>query len=443
MAGIRILVASMVTVMVGLAVVGPAHAAKPAPPAGVTVLSPGQLPHACTASDTSTSGTYYDTDAEQWMTAPLCYAVWGNLEMSAPQLANAGTTVSMTATPNQGSNSATYAPETKSISWTVGGSKVVSGCGNADLSCSFIPAAKPAEYWQWVPINVTMPRTFFIDSRGSNCAGQHICAGFATNAYSWVGVRPASLTPGILRGRVVDSDGDPMPGVRVSATGPSSKTASTGANGRYEMTFKKAGRYTVRASNGAGAFTPRSDAVQIRKASTSTANFKLAGCSAKKAKSAFREKYVGRTTFGRFAATWDDCSQDVTITVTGGSGQCTDGVGADTGDPTSPPLILGDTFGVRFDGAWAFKATPSGLYKAEFSYEQTSTTKLLGRLEPDGTFSPLPGITVSGYAGKGTITRKAMRFEFDMRGGGTGPGGRTVCEFSSSSMTNNKVELAN
>jgi hypothetical protein len=37
---------------------------------------------------------------------------------------------------------------------------------------------------------VTMPRTFFVDSPGSNCAGQHLCAGAATQSWGVVGVAP-------------------------------------------------------------------------------------------------------------------------------------------------------------------------------------------------------------------------------------------------------------
>ena len=80
--------------------------------------------------------------------------------------------MTITAIPTDGSNSADYAPETKSITWTYGSAKRVAGCGNADLSCTVIPAKKPAETYQWVEVHVSMPRTFFVDSPGSNCAGR-------------------------------------------------------------------------------------------------------------------------------------------------------------------------------------------------------------------------------------------------------------------------------
>ena len=94
------------------------------------------------------------------------------------------------------SNSAQYAPETKSISWTFPGQRV-SGCGNADLTCTVVLTQRATAEWQWGEFHVMMPRVFFVDSPGSNCAGQHLCAGFATNAWSFVGV-PPSGTPARL-----------------------------------------------------------------------------------------------------------------------------------------------------------------------------------------------------------------------------------------------------
>jgi hypothetical protein len=95
--------------------------------------------------------------------------------------------VTVTAIPD--TNSSQYAPETKSISWTYGG-KRVAGCGPADLTCTVIPAAQATTEWQWVQFQVSMPRIFFVDSQGSLCAGQHLCAGNSTNAWSFVGVAP-------------------------------------------------------------------------------------------------------------------------------------------------------------------------------------------------------------------------------------------------------------
>ena len=106
---------------------------------------------------------------------------------ASADITRSGGKVTMTAVPDQGSNSAEYAPQTKSITWSYPGRRV-SGCGPADLSCTVVAAAKATTEWQWGLFHVTMPRTFFINSRGSNCAGQVICAGFATNAWAFAGV---------------------------------------------------------------------------------------------------------------------------------------------------------------------------------------------------------------------------------------------------------------
>ncbi len=419
--------ASAVVLLLAVLGAGPAQAARPAPPAGVPVLKAGQLPHQCGTGDASETGTYFDEGVDQWLSAPNCYAVWGNLEASPPRLANAGQTVTVTATPNQGSNSATYAPQTKSIRWDPVG-KFVSGCGNADLSCTLIPAAKATDSWQWVQVHVTMPRTFFINSPGSNCAGIPICGGVGTNAWSWIGVRPKSLTPGIIRGRVVDPDGDAMPGVRVTASGPGSRTASTGANGRYELTLNRPGRYTVKASNGAGFFVPRSTTVQVRKGSTAKADFKLGGCSGKASAAKSHRYGGGPSRIGRFTATWDDCGQDVEVNLSGRV-TCLDGVGADTGDPTSPPVATGSDFIALIDAEWSFKAESLTGNVAHFDFASSTKVKVRGRLEPDGKLSPLPGVVVTTGLAQGSIRKGSMEFQFSASGDGKGPGGRTLCRF--------------
>jgi hypothetical protein len=71
----------------------------------------------------------------------------------------------------------------------------VSGCGNDDLRCTVVFVKKAAAEWQWGEFHVSMPRTFFVDSPGSNCAGQHLCAGVTTNAWSFVGVPPRGQSP--------------------------------------------------------------------------------------------------------------------------------------------------------------------------------------------------------------------------------------------------------
>ena len=173
-----------------------AHAAeKPALPAGGIELTPGQIPTTCTLGTQfdaygSNYGYYFSEKANQWVSAPWCYPRWGNLEASASAVVEAGAEFVVTAIPNEGSNSAMYAPETKSIQWVYPGQRI-SGCGNTDLQCRVILTKTATTEWQWFEFKVSMPRTFFVDSPGSNCAGQHLCPGVTTNAWAFGGVAPA------------------------------------------------------------------------------------------------------------------------------------------------------------------------------------------------------------------------------------------------------------
>ena len=167
------------------------------PPAPGYKISKGHIPTQCSDSDVSQGasvygtnyGYYYSSKSKAWVQNAWCYPVWGNLKASEPQLVTAGEAITIYATPTGGSNSAEYAPQTRSISWQYTG-KLVSGCGSSDLACTFIPFKKKQKEWQWTDVYVTMPRTFFIDHPGSNCAGQHICAGFSTKAWTFVGTPP-------------------------------------------------------------------------------------------------------------------------------------------------------------------------------------------------------------------------------------------------------------
>ena len=168
----------VVVLALTLGVAGPASGAPPPPPAGAVVLAAGQPPRKCVAGDPATNayginyGVYWSKNANAWLSAPWCYPRWGNLEASASGVVAARQAFTVTAIPTDGSNSGQYAPETKSITWRYPG-KVVAGCGNADLSCTVIPTDKAGQEWSWFEFNVSMPRTFFVDSSGSNCAGQH------------------------------------------------------------------------------------------------------------------------------------------------------------------------------------------------------------------------------------------------------------------------------
>ncbi len=190
--------AVLLGVAAAAAAAAPANAARrPPAPTGVPVVSAGQLPHPCAAGDerygadgySSVMGAYFDAKLNTWASAPYCYPVWGNLAASGSQIVNPGQAATIVATPNGGSNSGTYAPQTKSITWSIGGTRQA-GCGSADLTCTVVAAKRATGSWQWFEVKVSMPRTFFVDSPGSNCAGQHLCAGVTTNAWAFIGVRP-------------------------------------------------------------------------------------------------------------------------------------------------------------------------------------------------------------------------------------------------------------
>lgn len=233
-------------------VAAPASGATPPPPAGAVVVSAGQPPRQCVAGDPATNayginnGVYWSKTANAWLSAPWCYPRWGYLEASASGVVAAGQRFTVTAIPTDGSNSAQYAPETNSISWRYPG-KRVSGCGSADLSCTVVPTESPGQEWSWFEFQVSMPRTFFIDSPGEFCAGQHICAGTTTHAWAWVGVPPSSQQRHV-RGFVRDVDGKGVAGVMVTAAGTGGGSDRTDAAGSYLIPVKK-GTYTVSAGN--------------------------------------------------------------------------------------------------------------------------------------------------------------------------------------------------
>ena len=254
--------------------VSPAGAAPHPPlPAGAQQVAPGHLPGQCTSAGDNAYGPnygyYWSSASKAWIQAPRCVPRWGNLALMPARIVRAGGKVTMTAVPDQGSNSAQYAPLTKSISWTFPG-KRVSGCGNADLSCTVVPFAKAAKEWQWGLFHVTMPRTFFINSRGSNCAGIEICAGFATNAWSFVGVPPKGKEPPVrISGRVeaikcADCNlVEPLPGVKVTAKGDGGGSATTAADGSYSITVD-GGSYTVTPQRKGTDFVPPSRTVNAK-----------------------------------------------------------------------------------------------------------------------------------------------------------------------------------
>ncbi len=169
-----------------------APAANAIPAAPGHELPAGHVPSYCgegegTTVDGVSYGYYYAGATSGWLAAPWCLPRWGNLTMTASQVAAGGSSVTLSAISD--TNSAQYAPETGSIVWSQGGGTVESGCGASDLTCT-VKVPQAGATWQWIEIKVSMPRIFFIDSPGSNCAGLHLCPGFTTHAWSVVGVAP-------------------------------------------------------------------------------------------------------------------------------------------------------------------------------------------------------------------------------------------------------------
>lgn len=284
----RVLLLSLVIVIAALltTVSSVSATARPPKPAGSQALAPGHIPRVCTGGTfnayASNYGVYYSARAKAWISAPWCVPRWGNLEALTSGITKVKGSYTVTAVPNEGSNSAQYAPETKSISWTYPG-KRVSGCGSADLSCTVVPFSKGTDEWQWGEFHVTMPRTFFVDSAGSNCAGQHLCAGFSTNAWGFVGVPPADKA--VITGTVSEkpecssscSTTKPgVGGVKVAVAGTKHYSTTTEADGTYSVEVAK-GTYTVTVSKSKTLFAPTTRKV---KASSVTKGIDFEACGA-------------------------------------------------------------------------------------------------------------------------------------------------------------------
>lgn len=235
--------------------------AKTAPPVGVKVLAPGEVPGACIPGGGATNsydanyGVYYSKTAKDWVTAPWCYPRWGNLESMVSGVVKPKGKYTFTAIPTEGSNSAQYAPETKSISWSFAGRRI-SGCKSADLSCTIMPTRRATKEWQWFRVNVSMPRTFFVDSPGSNCAGQHLCAGVSTQSWGFVGVPPKGQN--VLSGRIIRECNDSCPMAPEGVDGVVVTATSTGKRKKsYKAATNKSGVYLIEVPQGSYKVVPK------------------------------------------------------------------------------------------------------------------------------------------------------------------------------------------
>jgi hypothetical protein len=325
-----LLAAAVAASATAIAVAAPVAGAagRPPLPAGAVQIAPGHVPAVCSGTFDAYNvnyGYYWSTASKAWVQAPRCYPRWGFLSASASQVVRAGRQVTVTATPDGGSNSGTYAPEARAISWTYPGRRVA-GCGAADLSCTVIPAAKAAREWQWGLFHVAMPRTFFVDFPSEFCAGQHLCAGVTTQAWSYAGVPPKGAElPVTVSGVVRRGCGAgacsalPIRGAEVTATSSKGKrTTRSGGDGDFSFKLKP-GRWTLRTRVRGVEIAPQTRSVTVSKRDVGGQDFRgcLAGIPAGRAaaRAAQQEPLVLVATVKRAcgAATREDLSSTITV----------------------------------------------------------------------------------------------------------------------------------
>jgi pimeloyl-ACP methyl ester carboxylesterase len=231
------------------------------PPDGVRVLAPGYIPSVCTDADApysswgATSGVFWSEVTKTWMSAPYCYARWGYLSASASQVVTAGSTVTVTAVPDDGRMAGLVAVQ-GGMTWAYPGT-LVSGCGTKDITCTVKvgDVDNPPTEWTWYQFHVSGPGRVFIlpPSYAPRCQAEAPCLDTYTNAWSYVGVKPGKEEPAKVEGVVSYPDGKGVSGITVSLTGTESggakveKTSSSGTDGKYSFTVNK-GTYVVTAS---------------------------------------------------------------------------------------------------------------------------------------------------------------------------------------------------
>lgn len=168
------------------------------PPAGAVVISPGQVPGICTQESDNAYRTnygYYWSDiSNRWVSAPRCYPRWGFLEASPSQVAVAGATITVTARHDDGRIPGWIAKK-GGMAWQYPGT-LVAGCTTTDITCT-VRIGKPFEppsEWQWHEFHVSGPGRLDIlpPSYAPRCQADDPCLVLGTQAWSWVGIRPAN-----------------------------------------------------------------------------------------------------------------------------------------------------------------------------------------------------------------------------------------------------------
>jgi PKD repeat protein len=177
------------------------------PPGNAHVLSAGQVPTTCTASDGdngasaygSTYGYYWSDVSNRWVQAPWCYPRWGFMAMTPSQVISAGDEVTMTALPDD-PNMEHWIKDAHlgTMDWSHPG-ELVDGCGLYDMFCTVRIGEhnRPPGEWSWGEFHVSGPGRVFVlpESYAPRCQKDAPCLDTYTNAWGFAGLRPAYASP--------------------------------------------------------------------------------------------------------------------------------------------------------------------------------------------------------------------------------------------------------
>jgi PKD repeat protein len=182
-----------------------ASAAQSPPPAGVQVLSAGQVPTVCSQGDYdsgasayhSNFGVYWSETSQAWLSAPWCYPRWGYMSMTPSTTVQAGSTVTMRMIGDDPALAGWIAVK-GGLSWSHPGTRV-SGCTTYDATCTVKmgEVGQPPPEWSWGEFHVSGPGRVFIlpPSYAPRCQPTDPCLDTSTNAWGWVGVSPNATDP--------------------------------------------------------------------------------------------------------------------------------------------------------------------------------------------------------------------------------------------------------
>lgn len=206
-ASVRVAIALTVAVLAVVVPSTPASAQTPPPPDNRPVVAYGHLPGFCTEADPNpfgqSTGALYGWAWAQgtgWTQVPTCVFKWGNIGLSQASVAVSAGGVATFSLAD--SAAAPYIPTAGGARWQVGSpSRIVSGCGFYDVSCSFRvgTAGQDPPNWTYEIIQLSAPSSFVtqpIAAAGwQNCSPTNPCAYLQTNVWGAVAVRPGNVPP--------------------------------------------------------------------------------------------------------------------------------------------------------------------------------------------------------------------------------------------------------